>query len=200
MASRRTVGKDAMTAAQPPANPESPLRELIAAAGRRLRAVLPDHRGRWLLVDVAGQRLLLLDGADGPVRQWPVSTAAAGVDARQDSGGTPPGVHRIGRRIGEGAAPGTVFVSREPTGEVWRPGDADDRDLILTRILTLEGCEAGVNQGPGVDSAERYIYIHGTNHEQDVGAPCSHGCVRLTNAGVGELFAEAAEGDPVVIV
>jgi UDP-N-acetylmuramate--alanine ligase len=135
--------------------------------------------GRWLLVDVATQELALLRGAE-IVRTWPVSTAAAGLDAREDSGGTPPGLHRIGERIGSGADPGAVFVSREETGERWR-GQRDDRDLILGRILTLEGCQDGVNRGPGVDSRDRYIYLHGTNHTDRLGQPCSHD--RLTVMG-----------------
>lgn len=177
----------------------------IAAALARLRRVAPEAAGgRWLLVDVAAQRLHLLEG-EASLRAWPVSTAAAGVDAREGSGGTPPGVHRIGQRIGAEAPPGMVFVSREPTGEIWTPGPADvepeaDQDLILTRVLTLDGLEDGVNRGPGVDSASRYIYLHGTNAEHRLGTPCSHGCVRLGNADVAALFELVREGDPVVIV
>jgi UDP-N-acetylmuramate--alanine ligase len=91
-----------------------------------------------------------------------------------------------------------LFVSREPTGETWR-GEARDDDLILTRILTLDGLEEGVNRGPGHDSLERYIYLHGTNHERLLGRPVSHGCVRLSNAGISRLFAEMREGDYVLI-
>ncbi|MBK8165172.1 MAG: L,D-transpeptidase [bacterium] len=161
-----------------------------------------------MLVDVAGQRLYLLDGIV-PLADWPVSTAAAGIDAREGSGGTPPGVHRIGQRIGADAPPGTVFVSREPTGHVWGPGQPEapgqadataDQDLILTRVLTLDGLEEGINRGPGVDSASRYIYLHGTNAEDRLGTPCSHGCVRLANADVAMLFDLVREGDPVVII
>jgi UDP-N-acetylmuramate--alanine ligase len=189
----------------------------VAEALERLRRVAPAAAGgRWLLVDVARQRLYLLAG-DAPLADWPVSTAAAGVDAREGSGGTPPGVHRIGQRIGAGAPPGMVFVSREPTGRIWSPaardagpggdahGDAStgphiDQDLILTRVLTLDGLEDGVNRGPGVDSASRYIYLHGTNAEDRLGTPCSHGCVRLANADVATLFDLVREGDPVVII
>lgn len=153
---------------------------------------------RWLLVDVARQQLLLLHG-DAVAARWPVSTAAAGVDARQDSGGTPPGVHRIARKIGDGADPSAVFVSREPTGEVW-DGRPDPRDLILGRILTLEGCEDGINRGPGMDTLERYIYLHGTNHEDGLGRACSHGCVRLGRADVVAVFEVVEPGDPVVVV
>ncbi len=186
-------------------SPAPPVAEALA----RLRRVAPDAAGgRWLLVDVAAQRLHLLEG-EAPRGEWPISTAAAGVDAREGSGGTPPGVHRIAQRIGAGAAPGTVFVSREPTGEVWTPRAATtgpqaepcgEPDLILTRVLTLDGLEDGVNRGPGVDSASRYIYLHGTNAEHRLGTPCSHGCVRLGNADVATLFELVREGDPVVIV
>lgn len=176
-----------------------PSRRALAAPASRLAALLGAAPPRWLLVETGRQRVTLVE--DGrPAAVWPCSTAAAGVDAREGSGGTPPGVHRIAGRIGDGAASGTVFVSREPTGEVWRPdAPADDRDLILTRILTLEGLEEGVNRGPGVDSRARYIYLHGTNHEDGVGAPGSHGCIRLRNDDIADLFARVAEGDPVVI-
>lgn len=185
-----------------PSRHDVELTRLIAAARNRLATCLSAAGDRWLLVDVQRQRLWLVQ-SDRPVRAWPVSTAAAGVAAGDGSGGTPPGVHRIGRMIGHDAPGGTIFVDREPTGEIWPQQMASDErrntDLILTRILTLDGCEEGVNRGPGHDSAERYIYIHGTNHEDLIGTPCSYGCVRLTSTHVQELFALVAEGDPVVI-
>jgi hypothetical protein len=204
------LGKDLMTHRIPPPGsllpPVPPFDEGLA----RVRLWAPDGAGRWLLVDVAAQRLHLMKEAV-PLDSWPVSTAAAGLDARDGSGGTPPGAHRISRRIGEQAPPGMVFVSREPTGRLWprdTSGDAcgEDRgahqaeDLILTRVLTLDGLEDGVNRGPGVDSSERFIYIHGTNAEARLGTPCSHGCVRLANADVMALFDLVREGDPVVII
>lgn len=169
-------------------------RDSLAQALDRLGRI-PD---RWLLVDVAGQRLDLIAGTSR-VGSWPVSTAAAGLDARQDSGGTPPGVHRIAACIGAGGDPSAVFVSREPTGEIW-DGRSDPRDLILGRILTLDGCEAGINRGPGIDSLARYIYLHGTNHEDQLGTPCSHGCIRLSRADIVAVFDAVAVDDPVVIV
>ncbi len=153
----------------------------------------------WWLVDVFEQRLILVQGRE-PQDSWSVSTAAAGLDNRQDSGGTPPGLHRIARKIGEGSPVGTVFSSREPTGETWQPHQELPDDLILTRILTLRGAEPGLNLGPGVDTEERYIYLHGTNHEDGLGEPVSHGCVRLANADVCQVFDLAAEGDHLVIV
>jgi UDP-N-acetylmuramate-alanine ligase len=149
------------------------------------------------VVDVERQRAVLIEnGAAKAV--WPVSSARAGIGGAEGSYRTPPGWHRVHRRIGEGAEEGSVFVSREPTGEMWR-GEARDDDLILTRILTLDGLEEGVNRGPGHDSLERYIYLHGTNHERLLGRPVSHGCVRLSNVDICSLFAFMREGDYVLI-
>jgi UDP-N-acetylmuramate--alanine ligase len=149
------------------------------------------------VVDVERQRAVWLE--DGAAKEvWPVSTAEAGIGGAEGSYRTPPGWHRVHRRIGEGAEQGSVFVSREPTGELWRD-EASDDDLILSRILTLDGLEDGVNRGPGHDSLERYIYLHGTNHELLLGRPVSHGCVRFSNAGICGLFAEMREGDYVLI-
>jgi UDP-N-acetylmuramate--alanine ligase len=152
---------------------------------------------RVLVVDVERQRLALLE--DATLRcEYPVSTAAAGVGGAEGSLRTPPGWHRIHARIGAGSPLGAVFESREPTGEVWA-GEARAEDLILTRVLTLEGLERGVNRGPGRDSLERYIYLHGTNHEARLGTPGSHGCVRLSNADVADLFERVAAGDLVLV-
>lgn len=173
--------------------------ESLLVARARLRRVLGAEPGRWLLVSVPDQSLVcMVDGrAD---RRYGVSTAAAGLDGAEGSFGTPPGVHRISRKIGEGMELGTWFKSREPAGH-WTPGDPGaGEDLVLTRILTLDGCETGVNCGEGCDSLSRFIYIHGTNHEDRIGEPCSHGCIRMSNTDVIHLFDHIEEGDPVVIV
>ncbi|HVP14559.1 MAG TPA: L,D-transpeptidase family protein, partial [Terriglobales bacterium] len=127
------------------------------------------------------------------------STAAAGIGGRSGSLQTPPGLHRIHARIGAGSPSGAVFVSREPTGEIWR-GEPREDDLILTRVLTLEGLEPGVNRGPDCDSLERFIYIHGTNHESRLGEPGSHGCIRMANADVITLFDRVSEDDLVAVL
>jgi UDP-N-acetylmuramate--alanine ligase len=95
-----------------------------------------------------------------------------------------------------------IFESRQPTGILWRhSGDQmQEDDLILTRILTLDGLEDGINRGPEIDSLARYIYIHGTNHEGAIGSPESGGCVRMTNIHVVELFDRVQQEDPVVIL
>jgi UDP-N-acetylmuramate--alanine ligase len=161
------------------------------------RGAPPELPSRLLVVDVDRQRAVWFEGGEA-LDTWPVSTARAGIGGTQGSYRTPPGWHRVHRRIGEDAQPGCVFMSREPTGETWR-GEARDDDLILTRILTLDGLEDGVNRGPGHDSLERYIYLHGTNHERLLGRPASHGCVRFSNDDICALFAKMREGDYVLI-
>jgi len=182
-----------------PANP-SPPQNLVGDALSLLKRCGVDYSGRWLLIDALGQSLHLMAG-DTSETLWPVSTAETGLDNRDGSGGTPPGFHRIDRLIGRDVVSGAVFESREPTGRHWDRADPPvEEDLILTRVMTLVGCEEGINQGPGVDSRERYIYIHGTNHEDRIGSPVSHGCVRMTNRDVIDLFGRVEEGDPVVIL
>ena len=154
---------------------------------------MPGQKGESAVatVDVARQTLSLsLDGET--LRTYRVSTGRAGVCSSEGSGGTPPGLHRVARLFGHGAAPGQVFVSRRAVrGHViprsrWRSGGA--ADYVMTRILWLEGLEPGVNSGPGIDSRARYIYIHGTNQEHLLGTPASHGCIRMANDDVVELF------------
>jgi UDP-N-acetylmuramate--alanine ligase len=184
----------------PASLPDRATSQLVADTVQRLRRCLDREPARWLLVDVRRQRLLLLL-AERPLLVFPVSTAAAGIDGRAGSYGTPPGIHLIDRKIGDGQPAGAVFRERIATGQIWKPtASAPDDDLILSRILTLAGQETGINRGPDCDSLQRTIYIHGTNHEDRIGEPTSHGCIRLRNADIMELFDHVAEGDPVVIV
>jgi len=153
--------------------------------------------GRLLVVDAERQLAVWLEDGKAAAA-WPVSTARAGIGGAEGSFRTPPGWHRVRARIGDDATPGTVFVARKPTGERWG-GEACADDMILTRILTLEGLEDGVNRGPGCDTLARYIYLHGTNHESLLGRPVSHGCVRLSNEDVRALFLRLREGDLVFV-
>ena len=145
-------------------------------------------------VDMRLQQLYLWEpypDGDMLIRQYPVSTAANGAGEQNGSHCTPRGRHRIAEKIGAGAPLCSAFKARELTGEIWTPElDAANpgRDWILSRILWLEGQEPGRNQGGGVDSHNRYIYIHGTNEEHRIGSPASHGCIRMKNADVAELF------------
>lgn len=146
---------------------------------------MANRADRLLLVDAGEQTLRVLEGGR-EIFRCPISTSENGVGCREGSGCTPWGWHRIHRVIGHGAALGARFDSRKPTGEVWRGGPVEG-DWITTRILWLEGLEPGVNKGPGVDSFERYIYIHGTAREDELGRPGSHGCVRVSNLDAAQL-------------
>ena len=169
---------------------------LARTALSRPRAPFPALPARYVVVDTERQRIALVEGGRVTL-EHPVSTALAGIGGESGSHRTPPGWHRIHALIGAGAPAGAVFESRVPTGATWN-GEAREEDLILTRVLTLEGLEDGVNRGEGRDSLERYIYIHGTNHEGALGTPASHGCVRMANAAVLDLFERVRPGDPVV--
>jgi len=186
-----------MVRPMPEPAPEAVVLALAERALDRARSPVRELPERLVVVDVARQQAHLIE--HGEVT-WsaPVSTSRVGVGGDEGSNRTPLGWHRIHARIGAGAEPGTVFSSRVPTGEVWHGEERPD-DLITTRILWLEGLEPGVNQGPGCDSRERYIYLHGTNHEDRLGTADSSGCVRLANADAVALFDRVREGDLVVL-
>ncbi|MDT3669073.1 MAG: L,D-transpeptidase [Aromatoleum sp.] len=142
-------------------------------------------------VSIARQTLDLYAPDGACIRRYRISTAANGPGEEQGSHRTPRGRHRIRARIGAGATPGAAFRGRRPTGEVWTPEFAaahPDRDWILSRILWLCGCEPGRNRLGNVDSMRRYIYIHGTGDDQPMGVARSHGCIRMRNSDVIELF------------
>lgn len=143
-----------------------------------------------VLVSIAEQRMVFaVNGV--PQRSYKVSTALAGAGSKANSGKTPLGWHTVSEWIGNECRPGQVFVSRRPTREVipWSGFRTEGgADYVLTRIMWLDGMEKGLNKGGDVDSRSRYIYIHGTNQEQLLGRPASHGCIRLSNRDVLELF------------
>lgn len=142
-------------------------------------------------ISIAGQVLILEDDRGRVLRSFPVSTAYAGVGEERGSYRTPRGHHLIRAKIGAGFPENTVFVRRRPTGEIWSPELAEShpgRDWILTRILWLSGCEPGRNRLGNCDTMRRYIYIHGTPDSTPLGKPGSHGCIRMRNADIIELF------------
>ncbi len=145
-----------------------------------------------LRIDVSRQTLeLTLEG--GWQRIYPVSTSKFGLGPEPGSYKTPLGRFAVAEKVGHNAALGSVFKSRLPTGEIASEGG--DEDLILTRILWLDGLE---EQNAGTRG--RYIYIHGTNQESLIGTPASHGCVRMRNADIAELFDLVPEGATVEIL
>ena len=153
-------------------------------------------------VSLPRQSLQLFDDAGHRAREYAVSTSKNGAGEQCDSNCTPRGKHIIRAKIGAGLPLNAVFVGRRPTGEIYtselgerHPG----RDWILTRILWLSGCEPGVNRLRQVDTMRRFIYIHGTSDEQRIGNAASHGCIRMRNRDVVELFDAVTPGTPVEI-
>jgi lipoprotein-anchoring transpeptidase ErfK/SrfK len=149
-----------------------------------------------VIIDVSTQKLTLLHGKD-TLGEWAISSSSLGTGNEQDSFKTPLGIHRIAEKIGEGSPSGTVFKGRKATGQLMQDIEADD--LITSRILWLEGLEPGINKGPGIDTHQRYIYIHGTNEENKIGTPASKGCIRMRNADVIQLFELLKNGTLVSI-
>jgi lipoprotein-anchoring transpeptidase ErfK/SrfK len=144
-----------------------------------------------ILVSVARQSMTVLGNAGEVLREYAVSTAKAGVGEVSGSFQTPRGRHVIRAKIGSGQPENTVFVRRRPTGELWTPALAEQfpgRDWILTRILWLSGREPGRNRLGQVDTMRRYVYIHGSPDSAEMGVPGSHGCIRMRNADIVELF------------
>ncbi len=156
-------------------------------------------------IDSRLQRLYLWEpypDGDMLIREYPISTAKNGLGEQCGSYCTPRGRHRIAEKIGAGQPMFAVFKARVPTGEIWSrdlAAENPDRDWILTRILWLDGDEEGRNKGSEVDTHDRYIYIHGTNEEHLIGQPVSHGCIRMKNSDVAELFDLVEEGTEVLI-
>ncbi|MCB1226735.1 MAG: L,D-transpeptidase [Verrucomicrobiales bacterium] len=145
-------------------------------------------------VSIANQSLTLWDGSR-QVAQWPCSTSKFGVGFEEGSFKTPVGAFEITEKIGDEAESGTIFKARQPVGH-WQHGGehAGDEDLVLTRILRLAGREPR-----NANTHERYVYIHGTNGEDRIGRRASHGCIRLSNRDVIDLFDRITEGTPVFI-
>jgi lipoprotein-anchoring transpeptidase ErfK/SrfK len=145
-----------------------------------------------VVVDVAAQTLKVLDGRK-VAAEFPVSTSKFGLGYKEGSFKTPTGRFRIARKIGGSAPLWTIFRARQNTRCKAKPGGKED--LVLTRILTLDGLES-----KNANSLARYIYIHGTNQEGLIGTPASHGCVRLRNKDMAALYRLVAKDSLVRIV
>ncbi len=140
--------------------------------------------------------------SDGQLlKTYTVSTSRAAPSCVRDSLGTPTGLHEVCEKIGEGEPLGTVFKGRKPAAAHFSqtPEHAEGKNLITTRILRLQGLEPGHNRGGDRDSFERFIYIHGTNKEEKLGTPDSHGCVLMANADILELFGRVDIGTRLYI-
>lgn len=147
----------------------------------------------FLAVSIDDQKLSLIVNGDC-VREFVVSTALNGIGTAMGSFRTPTGNFRICEKIGEGETIGTIFRARVPVG-LWDPSQATEDDLILTRILRLDGLD-----DDNANTLERCIYIHGTNREDLLGVPASHGCIRMSNEEIAELFERVEVGDRLRIL
>ena len=144
-----------------------------------------------IYMSIGEQKLRLFDG-DVLVAEYVVSSAANGIGFEEGSYCTPTGRFEVSEKIGDGEPLGTIFKSRKPMG-VW-DGTPSDDDMILSRILRLNGLDA-----QNANSMERYIYIHGTNQEDLLGEPVSCGCIRMANADIVDLYDHIEVGVPLVI-
>ena len=147
-----------------------------------------------LVVEIEKQTLTLVE-AGKPAQVYTVSTSKNPPSCVENSFGTPSGLHEIAEKIGADAPAGTVFESRVPIGNMSDMSQDELKpNLITSRILWLRGLEPGVNAGPGVDTYNRYVYIHGTQQEYRIGQPFSGGCVEMKNADIMELFSRVGIG------
>jgi len=157
---------------------------------------------KYMYVSVKYQRLYLIVN-DSTIRKYSISTAKKGIGCKANSNKTPSGLHTIKRKIGANVPLGGILESRICTGRVAKiitKKKNAEKDYVTTRVMWLQGEEPGLNKGRNVDSYNRYIYIHGTPEEGFIGEPASHGCVRMKNKDVIELYDLIDEGTPILIL
>ena len=172
---------------------------------RHLEAVFfgKEAAGLKIQIGIASQMLKLLDERGEAIKEYAISSSKNGVGEKIGSFRTPRGRHMIRAKIGGGMPVNTVFVKRRPTGETYSKElslQFPDRDWILTRILWLSGMEPGFNRWREVDTMRRYIYIHGAPDGTEMGKPGSHGCIRMRNDDLVELFEQVETGTEVEII
>ena len=156
---------------------------------------------RYIHVSTIQQRLMLVEN-EQVLFDVQIATGKKGVGEQYGSEQTPRGWHKVRAKIGDGCPENTVFVGRRPTGEIWNEQlrfQYPERDWILTRIMWLSGLEPGFNRLGDRDTMRRYVYIHGCPDSDPMGAPSSHGCIKMRNAEVIALFNQVETGIPVFI-
>ncbi|MEA3413193.1 MAG: L,D-transpeptidase [Pseudomonadota bacterium] len=155
-----------------------------------------------LLVSVLDQRLFVFEAAE-VVREYAVSSSRFGIGSVEGSFKTPTGAHRVVAKIGNGAPKAAVFKGRKPTGKIGDIISTHERgleDAVTSRIFQLKGLEAGINLGVGIDTLDRYVYLHGTLEEGLIGEPASIGCVRMKNDDIIKLYDRIPVGALFTIV
>ena len=154
-----------------------------------------------IIVDISDQRLYLIENSR-TIESYPISSSKYGEGSIENSFKTPLGNHIIKEKIGNGVPLNTIFVARVNTNvkaDIIRSLDDSEDDYVTSRILWLDGLEQGINKGEGVDSFNRFIYIHGTHEEGLIGQKASHGCIRMFNNDVVRLYDVVKKGTKVYI-
>jgi len=183
------------------------------ATGKIFTERFPSINSEKYILVIPSKQILFLISKGVAIFSYPVSTSKFGLGNENDSFKTPPGLHYIADKIGEDMPKMTIFKGRRTLvnnltlADLDLPENTDIRnehfathdDVITSRILWLKGHEDRVNKGDNIDSYSRYIYIHGTAHEDKIGTPASHGCVRMNNDDVIELFNNTFVSMPVLI-
>jgi hypothetical protein len=183
------------------------------ATGKIFTERFPSINSEKYILVIPSKQILFLISKGVAIFSYTVSTSKFGLGNVNDSFKTPPGLHYIADKIGEDMPKMTIFKGRRTLvnnltlADLDLPENTDIRnehfathdDVITSRILWLKGHEDGVNKGDNIDSYTRYIYIHGTAHEDKIGTPDSHGCVRMNNDDVIELFDNTFVSMPVLI-
>jgi lipoprotein-anchoring transpeptidase ErfK/SrfK len=143
-----------------------------------------------IIIKISEQKLYLYQNGKC-IKTYPVSTSKYGIGNKMGSNKTPIGLHRIKEKIGDNVKEGTVFKHGKVTKQVvkiYKDQTDLDEDLVITRVIKLEGLEKGKNKNSDVDTEKRKIYIHGTPEEGLIGKPSSHGCIRMKNKDIIELY------------
>lgn len=156
----------------------------------------------YLYVSVKHQKMYLIKN-DSVAKHYTISTSKKGVGNKFNSLQTPLGLHIVKHKIGDNVPIGGILEARNYTGKqatIFKDKTKANADYVTTRILWLDGQDVGLNKGKNVDSYSRFIYIHGTPEEGLIGEPASHGCIRMKNEDVLELYAIIEEGTPVLIL
>jgi hypothetical protein len=174
----------------------SPIKQVIEKC-----AALGIKPAKQLLVVRVGTQSMQFYQESKLAQAFVISTSSRPASSVKGSLGTPLGLHFIAEKIGRDQPPGMVFKSRIPTGRIFEELSAEENreNMVTSRILWLGGLEPGANSGGEVDTHDRYIYIHGTNHEDRVGTPQSAGCVLMRNLEIVALFEQVRVGDQVWI-
>lgn len=178
----------------------SDIKQLIIQTKKTLEDKLQmENIDQYLIVQASRQKIYLVKN-NNICFESSVSTSKNGLGNEDGSFKTPIGIHTVRTKIGDKQPKYTVFKAREPTKLKYDLENIPNEDLITSRIIWLTGVEKGVNSGGSVDTYSRYIYIHGTPHEKEIGTPVSHGCIRMKNDEIIDLFQQVDIGTPVVII